>query len=87
MKAIPKFLSFAAMETCFAVHFTCMCVYSRVKQDAINQVIKVTHGRCDSLMGSSTVAASKLILSEMAENGSNGQIGYNWQGSKTENIL
>lgn len=75
------------METCFTIHLTLMCIYSRVKQNAINQVVKEIHGRCDRLLGSPTVATSNLISLEMAENSSHGQIGYNWRYSKTSNIL
>lgn len=72
-----------AMETCFTIHLTLMCIYSRVKQDAINQVDKVIQGLCDSLMGSSTIAASNLISFEFEENSSNGQIRCNWKHGKT----
>lgn len=74
-------------ETCFTVHMTLMCIYSRVKQNAINRVVKEIQGRGGSLLGSPTGATSNLISLEMAGNSSNGQIGYNWQYSKTSNIL
>ena len=49
-----------------------------IKQDILNQVEKAIHGCYDSLMGSSTVAASSLISFVFLENSSKGQIGYSW---------